>query len=144
MVDKQINQIISDFSDIDWNNINSYYNSILKTSRPFYVRYGGVRDSNGEIEMPYYIENATVFNVRMFLVDKNLNINFDWYRWEDGKSILRSNTSHEFDHLDAATVVKLFVAVLHNDRFNDGAFARLFESGKAELLLKRFIALRPL
>ncbi len=144
MIDNQIDQIINNFSDSDWNTLGSYYNSILKNRRPFYVRYGGVRKHNGEIDMPYYVESETVSNVRRFFINKKLNIKFDWYRWHEGKSILHTSSVHRFEQLDLRTVIKLFIAVLHNDRFNEGAFARLFESGRAELMLKRCIELKPL
>lgn len=144
MIDTQIDQIINNFSDSDWNTLGSYYNSILKNSKPFYVRQGGVRKSNGEIDMPYYIESQTVSNVRKFLTGKKQSIKFDWYCWHEGKSILHTSSAHRFEQLDLRTVIKLFIAVLHSDRFNEGAFARLFESGRAELMLKRCIELKPL
>lgn len=144
MINNQIDQIINNFSDDDWNRIGTYYNNILENATPFYARHGGVRKLNGEIDMPYYVESETVTNVRRFLVSKKLNIRFNWYHWHNGKTILRSKSSHRFEQLDAKTVIKLLVAVLHNDRFNEGAFARLFESGSAELLLKRCIELKPL
>jgi hypothetical protein len=144
MLDNQIDQIINNFSNDDWNCIGAYYNNTLENSRPFYVRHGGVRKPNGEIDMPYYVENGIVSNLRRFLIIKELNIKFDWHCWHDGKAILHSNSSHRFEQIDVKTVIKLFIAVLNNDRFNEGAFARLFESGSAELLLKRWIELKPL
>jgi len=144
MIDNQIDQIVNNFSDSDWDTLGSYYNGILKNRSPFYVRYGGVRKPNGEIDMPYYVENDAASNVRRFLINKKLNIKFDWYRWRNGKAILHSNSSHKYEQIDARTVIKIFIAVLHNDRFNEGAFARLFESGSGELLLKRWIELKPL
>lgn len=144
MIDNQIDQIINNFSDSDWNTLGSYYNSILKNCIPFYVRYGGVRKHNGEIDMPYYVESETVSNIRRFFINKKLNIKFDLYRWHEGKSILHTSSVHRFEQLDLRTVIKLFIAVLQNDRFNEGAFAKLFESGRAELMLKRCIELKPL
>lgn len=39
--------------------------------------------------------------------------------------------------------VKLFTAILRNDRFNDGAWADLFESGDGQRLLKRLLDFKP-
>lgn len=95
------------------------------------------------IEMPYTIEKPIVSEVRQFFVDKHLQVMFDWSHWNEGKAMFRVAEEDRFKDSSLEDTVKLFTAILRNDRFNDGAWADLFESGDGQRLLKRLLDFKP-
>lgn len=49
----------------------------------------------------------------------------------------------KFSNTTLTDVIKLFVAIIRNDRFCEGAFAELFESGDATRLVRRLLYFKP-
>jgi hypothetical protein len=102
---------------------------------------GGERQSNGAITMPWVQMHSLAYEAMAFLYDNELVIPFDWPAWEEGRAIFRDRTSGTFERLDRMTVLKLLTAVARNDRFNEGAWADLFDAGDGRRLLKRLLDL---
>lgn len=95
----------------------------------------------GEGQMPW-VETAEPATAAMkWLNDNERMIKFDWPGWDEGRQIFRNWSPATAPSLDHATVCKLLTAVARNDRFNDGAWANLFESGTAQPLLTRLLEL---
>jgi hypothetical protein len=57
--------------------------------------------------------------------------------------MFRANEEDRFMSISLPDVIKLFTAVMRNDRFCDGAWANLFESGDGRRLFKRLLDFKP-
>ena len=79
------------------------------------------------------------YEAMKFLYDNNLIISFNWADWDDGRDFFKNKNQNKYDNLDKESVLKLLTAVARNDRFCDGAWAGLFESGDAHKLFKRLL-----
>ena len=108
---------------------------------PWLERAGGEELEGGVIQIPYVIADQVALEALSFLYDNELIINFNWSKWDEGREIFASKDENKFDMLDRDTTLKLLTAVARNNRFNDGAWASLFESGDAEKLFKRLLEL---
>lgn len=98
---------------------------------------------DNEIELNLWTDPVALDAMR-FLYDNNLIINFDWANWDEGREFFEDNNSDKFTKLDKEWVLKLLSAVARNDRFNDGAWANLFESGDAQKLFNRLLEIEEL
>jgi len=74
-----------------------------------------------------------------FLYDNDLIITFNWADWDEGRDFFKNRNPNKYDNLDKEWVLKLLTAVARNDRFCDGAWASLFESGDAQKLFTRLL-----
>ena len=79
------------------------------------------------------------FDAMKFLYDNDLIVSFDWGKWEEGREFFKNDDPNKFNSLDREWVLKLLTAVARNDRFCDGAWAELFESGSAQKLFARLL-----
>lgn len=86
------------------------------------------KDAEGDIPIPDFI----VFNFQKLAYDLGLIIDFEWFKWDDGREIAR-NKDFDFDMIDVPAKCKLITAIIRQDRFNDGVLVSAFESG---LILK--------
>lgn len=75
----------------------------------------------------------------VFLYDNKLIIDFDWGKWEEGREFFKDKDPAKYRSLNRAFVLKLLTVVARNDRFNDGAWTRLFDSGDGQKLFKRLL-----
>lgn len=74
-----------------------------------------------------------------FLYDNKLIIPFDWSDWQEGEDFFKDASPTKYEKLDRQFVLKLLTAVARNDRFSEGAWAGLFESGGAQKLFHRLL-----
>ncbi len=70
-------------------------------------------------------------------------IDFDWAHWDEGRAIFARNGEDKFEDISLEDTLKLFTAIMRNDRFNEGAWGRLFESGDGIKLLKHLLTFNP-
>jgi hypothetical protein len=110
---------------------------------PWATTGGGERIDERTIIMPWVDMDELAFEAMTFLYDNNLivgfdgsSMTFDWATWDEGRAIFRDPASDRFDQ---ETVLKLLTAVARNDRFNEGAWASLFEEGDAQKLFRRLL-----
>ena len=85
----------------------------------------------------YAFTNELAINAMKFLYDNKLIIDFDWIKWDEGRSFFKNNDPNKYDNIDREFTLKLLTAVARNDRFCDGAWGNLFESGTALILFKK-------
>jgi len=74
-----------------------------------------------------------------FLYDNNLIILFNWSDWDEGRAFFEDDDPNKYSKIGRRFTLKLLTAVARNDRFCDGAWTALFESGEAQNLFKRLL-----
>lgn len=141
---QDIQNSIDKLSKKDWQEIQAIYDEIVNHKGSFYEIKGGETLNDGAISMPYYNNAPIVFRTMKFLYDKELIVDFDWGNWDKGRAIFKRNDDDKFNDISLIDLFKLLTAVARNDRFNGGAFARLFETGDAQLLFKRILTYSPI
>jgi hypothetical protein len=87
--------------------------------------------------LPYAFTHDLAKKAMKFLYDNKLIINFDWGKWDEGRTFFKNNDPNKYDNIDREFTLKLLTAVARNDRFCDGAWGNLFESGTALILFKK-------
>ena len=75
----------------------------------------------------------------VFLYDNKLILDFDWGSWQEGRDFWGIEDESKYETLDKEYVLKLLTAVARNSRFNEGAWALLFQSGTAQKLFRRLL-----
>lgn len=143
MNETEITDKINALSDQDWLELQALCERVRAYEGDFSEMGGGQKLPDGAIEMPYTIEKPIVGEVRQFIVDKHLQVMFDWSHWNEGKAMFRVAEEYRFKDIGLKDTIKLFTAVLRNDRFCDGAWADLFENGDGQRLLKRLLDFKP-
>lgn len=134
-LEREIDKRVAALSKKDWQELERLYKRVTNHKGSFY-KVGGKRLSKHVVEMPYAIEAPVVKDVRKFFYDKNLVVGFDWGNWEEGRAMFQKTGKDRFNYLTLSEVIKLFTAIIRNDRFCEGAWAQLFERGDAAKLLK--------
>lgn len=119
--------------------LRALVDSIDAHKGPWYKDGGGQELEDGVIEMPYVETDPLASRAMKFLYDNNLIQAFDWGNWEEGRSFFTKEDPSKYNNLDQEWVLKLLTAVARNSRFNEGAWADLFESGDAQKLFKRLL-----
>lgn len=142
-VENEIQQRINALTEQDWRELEDLYNRIISHKGSFREMGGGQELADGVIEMPYTIERPIVIEARRFLLSKHLIVLFDWAHWYEGRAMFRANEADRFINASLPDVIKLFTAIMRNDRFCDGAWAHLFENGDGQRLLKRLLDFKP-
>jgi hypothetical protein len=123
----------------DWSQILDINNRIQAYDGSWGAIKGGEKDETGVIQMPY-AESASIVSEFMVLwYEKDLVINFDWSSWQEGRDWYANEDTTKYEKLDTVTALKLMTAVLRNDRFNDSALMRAFESGDFPKMLQRLV-----
>jgi hypothetical protein len=84
------------------------------------------------------------FEAMKFLYDNNLIVDFDWGSWDEGREFFKNENPNKYNSIDREMALKLLTAVARNDRFCDGAWAELFESGSAQKLFARLLEIEDL
>ena len=141
--ENQYTKRIKDFSHGDWIELQSLYRRVASHDGSFYAFEDCDSSTECVMQLPYILEADIVRDVRQYLYSRNLVVLFDWSHWEAGREFFRSDAVDKFDSISAIAVLKLLTAVIRNDRFNDGAFAHLFETGDAARLLARLLDFMP-
>lgn len=68
---------------------------------------------------------------------------FDWPNWQAGSDLYDSLTPERVSTLDRETTLMLLSALAREERFCDGAWASMFESGRGTWLFERWLELSP-
>lgn len=142
-LENEITQKITAFTEQDWAELEDLYNRIINHKGSFSEIDGGKEIKRGVVQIPYTIEKPIVSEARTLFLNKHLMIGFDWPHWEEGKAMFRVDEENRFKDITLTDVIKLFIAVMRNDRFCDGAWVDLFDSGDGQRLLKRFLDFKP-
>lgn len=142
-IKQEIKEKMKAFTAQDWAELEDLYNRLIRHKGSFSEIGGGQEIEPNVIQMPYTIEKPIVIEARNFFLNKNLIIPYDWSHWEAGKAMFRVSEEARFKDIGIADVIKLFIAVIRNDRFADGAWAGLFENGDGQRLFKRFLDFKP-
>ena len=140
---QDIQNSIDKLSKKDWQEIQAIYDEIVNHKGSFYEEKSGENLKDSVISLPYHDYAPIVFRTMKFLYDKKLIVVFDWGNWDEGREIFKRTGEHKFDDVSSIDTFKSLTAVARNDRFNEGAFARLFETGDARLLFKRILTFNP-
>jgi len=143
-INQELVEKISAFTAQDWAELEDLYNRLISHTGSFSEMGGGQEIEPNVIEMPYTIEKPIVIEARKFFLNKHLIVPYDWSHWEEGKAMFRVDNEDRFKNTDLADVIKLFIAVIRNDRFADGAWADLFENGDGQRLFKRLLDFKPI
>ncbi len=142
-LEEEIDEKVSMLSASDWTELERLYNLVINHHGSFSRMGGGERIEPGVISMPFTIEKPIVSDVRKFLLDKHLIVMFDWSHWDEGKAMFRVDENERFKNISQVDVLKLFTAVMRNDRFSDGAWADMFENGDGKRLMSRLLEFKP-
>lgn len=140
---QEIVERVNAFTIKDWAELQDLYIRLMSHKGSFSEMGGGQEIEPNVIEMPYTIEKPIVVEARKFFLSKHLIVPYDWSHWEEGKAMFRVNEEDRFKDISLTDVIKLFIAVIRNDRFADGAWADLFENGDGQRLIKRFLDFKP-
>ena len=140
---QEIEERVNAFTVKDWAELQDLYNRLVGHKGSFSEMGGGQEIEPNVIEMPYTIEEPIVIEARKFFLNKHLIVPYDWSHWEKGKAMFRVREEDRFKDISLTDVIKLFIAVIRNDRFADGAWADLFENGDGQRLFKRLLDFKP-
>lgn len=143
-INQEIVEKINAFTEQDWAELENLYNRLNSHTGSFSEMGGGQEIKPNVIEMPYTIEKPIVVEARQFFLNKQLIVPYDWSHWEEGKAMFRVKEDDRFIGINLVDVIKLFIAIIRNDRFADGAWADLFENGDGQRLFKRFLDFKPI
>lgn len=100
-----------------------------------FAEWDDIITEDGELNMYPCKEYSIVSKFRDLVYDLNIIIDFDWARWDEGRTIIR-NKDFDYNTLDIPTNCKIITAFVRNDRFCDGALVDAFESGVILKVLK--------
>lgn len=142
-IDNEIVEKINALTGQDWSELEDLCQRLTKHEDSFSEMGGGQEIEPGVIEMPYTIEKPIIVEARQFFLNKHLIIMFDWSHWDEGKAMFRVQEEERFKSISLEDVIKLFTAVMRNSRFNDGAWADLYENGDGQRLFKRLLDFKP-
>ncbi len=92
----------------------------------------------GEVEpgvhcLPYFWEDSIVWEVTNRFLDANLQIQFNWHHWHQGRNLMAGDKPLQNDFL---ALCMFFTAIIRNNRFCEGALASAFRSGQVLRILK--------
>jgi len=91
-------------------------------------------------EMPYFEPSGVTERLVQALYESGVVYNFDWVKWQDeAERLVQSDPG--LDHADLSTLRNLLVLHVRNDRFCEGHFAEMLESGHVCAILRRVAVL---
>ena len=114
--------------------------SLIKSINDYKGKWSEDRSTEVGNVIHYNPWNAPIIMLAMdFLYDNDLIIKFDWVEWDEGREFFINDDPNKYDSIDREWVLKLLTALVRNERFCDGAWARSFESGDAQKLFARLL-----
>lgn len=116
-------------SNTDIETLHSLNQRIQSYNGKWGERHSGKKLKSGANTLPYTEQNELIQEFVQFMYDKDLVINFDWSKWQEGRDWFASEDEAKYQDLDIETSLKLLTVVIRNDRFNEGALVRAFEDG---------------
>lgn len=124
----------------DHKNIVPGLKSLIKSINGYKGKWSEDRSTEVGNVITYNPWSAPItFYAMEFLYDNDLIVSFDWGKWDEGREFFGNDDPNKYNSLDREWVLKLLTAVARNDRFCDGAWARLFENGSAQKLFARLL-----
>ena len=84
---------------------------------------------------PYYNYNSEVHNFLEALYENNFIQPFNWSNWDEGKQLI--DNSDLLDNASLQTLRKLLTTHVRADRFSEGHFAYMIETGHIVRILRR-------
>lgn len=85
MLETEITDRIKALTEQDWQELQALYELVMAHKGSFSEMGGGQEPPDGAIEMPYTIEKPIMREVRQFIIDKHLQVMFNWSHWSEGK-----------------------------------------------------------
>lgn len=95
---------------------------------------------DGVYSMGYPMMSPELHEAMTVLYDHGIIV-FDWMNWREGFELLEELTPQRAATLDRETTLKLLSAVARQERFSDGSWGELFDTGKELWLFERWLAL---
>jgi hypothetical protein len=129
--EKQINKQIENISIEDWKRLFDLIPKIQQKEK-FGILKGGVPDSKGIIQFPYFDLDKVVLEFSNLMYELNLVFNFDWANWAYDFNNLKEK---DFKNTDTSTLLKILTAIIRADRFNEGLLVTTFEDRIIEKVL---------
>lgn len=133
---------VSNLSDDDWTQIEDLNNRIQAHTGSWGEMITESKTEPETMVWPYADENPLIREFVHLWSEMNLIVPFDWPDWQEGRDWYADEAESKYDTLDYETALKLITAVIRNDRFNDGAILRSFESGDFPKIINKFTELR--
>lgn len=96
--------------------------------------------ADGVYSMGFATMTPVIREAMKVLYDHGIVV-FDWMNWREGFELLEELTPERTATLDRETTLKLLSAVARQDRFSDGSWGELFETGKGLWLFERWLEL---
>lgn len=120
----------------DWQPLLDLIPEIEATEK--FDSYEGLKEIEpGVFEMPHSVPAPCVWKFQEFVIEKGLQINFDWGSWELGKELLFHSDPEDIMTQDLLTLCKLMTTMVRSNRFVEGALAGYFQRGHGIAILKR-------
>ena len=133
---------VAGLSDDDWKRIEDLNSRIQTHTGSWGEMITESKTEPGTMVWPYPDEDPLIREFIELWYEKNLVVPFDWGDWQEGRDWYANTDDSKYDTLDYETALKLLTAVIRNDRFNDGAILRSFESGDFPKIINKFTALK--
>lgn len=95
---------------------------------------------DGVISMGYPTMSEVAKEAMTFLYSHGMMV-FDWPNWRAGSDLYHELTPERVSTLDRETTLMLLSALAREDRFCNGTWGRMFESGKGTWLFGRWLEL---
>ncbi|WP_195575538.1 DUF6508 domain-containing protein [Paenibacillus sp. 1001270B_150601_E10] len=119
----------SDLTTAELNRLSSFLEYFQDPNQEFY-----------RIENGYVNESKEVGEFRNALNDTGFLLLFDWHAWlseNDEYRDLEHDIQDKIMSADLETLRKLMTSYIRGDRFNEGLFARVCETGNVGAILRR-------
>lgn len=107
----------------------------IKQRKKFGKLMGAKKMPDGNLSMPFWLEDEIVskfFNAAYFL---GIVIVFDWASWQEGIDILNAPET-DFNDYDMETLCKILTLIVRSDKFCEGYLINQFETGNMALIIE--------
>ncbi len=101
---------------------------------------GGGQEEDGIHSLAYPDINSVAYQAMPVVHDHGMVV-FSWPQWREGRRIYEGLTPKNIGELDLITTLKLLSALARSERFGDGTWAEVFESGRGLLLFEHWLNL---
>ncbi len=141
---KNIQQAVDNYRNLSKENLEAL-RTINARIQDYVGEWGKLHDNerteSGVLIMPWVEQYPLIQDFASFMYENNLMVKFSWTEWQEGREWYALDDDSKYDKLDTETALKLLTAVIRNDRFNDGALVRAFESGDFPKIIKKLITI---
>lgn len=141
---KKIQNAVDNFKSMSDNDIQQLQNinaRIQSHRGEWGIRHDDERTESGALIFPWIEQSLLIQEFVQFMYDKQLVVVFAWTEWQEGRDWYALNDDGKYNKLDVEIALKLITAVMRNDRFNDGALVRAFESDVIPKIIQKLITI---